>query len=195
MVPPPESVLSNMRDFDDPFSTAGDMKYHLQNLLDSKEKQLQQAGSLGQRVLAQQMELEERIRQLQVLEGDKGEDDEIDLGARERYRELAETIIGWDTENAQLSSAFGGGSKVRTTCDIAHNMGFWIYVLFYSAFLTVVLIRRICLLGICPVRNQNGQRFLLAHPLHSPDVQRMRLIVLMMSVSSKFFSSITSPSI
>jgi hypothetical protein len=169
-----------MRDFDDPFSTAGDMKYHLQNLLDSKEKQLQQAGSLGQRVLAQQMELEERIRQLQVLEADKGEDDEIDLGARERYRELAETILSWDTENAQLSSAFGGGSKVR--CDVAHNMGFWMF--YYSAFLTAVLIRPTCHLATCPVRNQTGQRFLLAHPLHSPDVQRMRPIVLMMSVSS-----------
>ncbi|KAF8815724.1 hypothetical protein BYT27DRAFT_7079180 [Phlegmacium glaucopus] len=111
MGPLPESVLSHMGDFDDPFSTAGDMKYHLQNLLDSKEKQLQQAGSLGQRVLAQQMELEERIRQLQVLESDKGEDDEIDLEARERYRELAETILSWDSENAQLSSAFGGSSK------------------------------------------------------------------------------------
>ena len=180
-----------MRDFDDPFSTAGDMKYHLQNLLDSKEKQLQQAGSLGQRVLAQQMELEERIRQLQVLEADKGEDDEIDLGARERYRELAETILTWDTENAQLSSAFGGSSKVRTTCYIASHMGFWMF--YYSAFLTAVLIRLTCHLAICPVRNQNEQRFLLAHPLHSPDVQKMRLIVLMMSVS--FSSSITSPSI
>jgi hypothetical protein len=111
MVPPPESALSHMRDFDDPFSTAGDMKYHLQNLLDSKEKQLQQAGSLGQRVLAQQMELEERIRQLQILEVDKGEDDEIDLGARERYHELAETILAWDSE------------KVRTTRDIAIQCG------------------------------------------------------------------------
>ena len=112
-----------MRDFDDPFSTAGDMKYHLQNLLDSKEKQLQQAGSLGQRVLAQQMELEERIRQLQILEADKGEDDEIDLGARERYRELAETILTWDSENALLSSVFGGSSKVRTTRDISIQCG------------------------------------------------------------------------
>lgn len=108
-----------MRDFDDPFSTAGDMKYRLQNLLDSKERQLQQAGSLGQRVLAQQMELEERIRQLQLLEADKGEDDEIDLAARERYQELAETIVAWDSENAQLSSAFGGISNVRTVCNIA----------------------------------------------------------------------------
>jgi hypothetical protein len=95
-----------------PFSSAGDMKFYLQSLLDSKEKQLQQAGTLGQRVLAQQMELEERIRQLQDIEADKSEDDEIDEQARIRYRELADTLVSWDSENAQLSSAFGS-SKVR----------------------------------------------------------------------------------
>lgn len=107
-------ILPSMPDFsahNSSLSSAGDLKFQLQNLLDSKEKQLQQAGTLGQRVLAQQMELEERIRQLQELEADKGEDDEIDFEARERYQELAETIMAWDSENAQLSSAFGG-SKV-----------------------------------------------------------------------------------
>jgi vacuolar-type H+-ATPase subunit I/STV1 len=92
------------------------MKTHLQNLLDSKEKQLQQAGSLGQRVLAQQMELEERIRQLQeVIEEGKGEDDDeerLDEETRERYRQLADTLLAWDEENARLSSAFGSGAKV-----------------------------------------------------------------------------------
>ncbi|KAJ7064963.1 hypothetical protein C8F01DRAFT_1128938 [Mycena amicta] len=90
-----------------PFSSAADMKYHLQALLDAKEKQLQQAGTLGQRVLAQQMELEERIRQLQELDGDKLDDDQVDDEERERYRELAETLRGWDAENADLSSGFG----------------------------------------------------------------------------------------
>jgi hypothetical protein len=99
-----------MPDFSAHSSSAGDMRFHLQNLLDSKEKQLQQAGTLGQRVLAQQMELEERIRQLQEADADKGEDDELDAEATGRYRELAETIRTWDAENAQLSSAFG--SKV-----------------------------------------------------------------------------------
>ncbi|KAF8955357.1 hypothetical protein BDZ97DRAFT_1643748, partial [Flammula alnicola] len=87
-------------------SIAGNMKPHLQNLLENKEKQLQQAGSLGQQILAQQMELEECIRQLQDLEADKGDDDEIDHDARERYRELADAIMAWDSENAQLSNAF-----------------------------------------------------------------------------------------
>jgi len=98
------------------FSTAGDIKSHLQHLLDSKEKQLQQAGSLGQRVLAQQMELEERIRQIQeVIEEGRGEEDEeqrLDEETRERYRQLADTLLAWDEENAKLSSAFGSGSKV-----------------------------------------------------------------------------------
>ncbi|KAF8162432.1 hypothetical protein K438DRAFT_1775872 [Mycena galopus ATCC 62051] len=90
-----------------PFSSAGDMKYHLQYLLDSKEKQLQQAGTLGQRVLAQQMELEERIRQLQEFDADKLDDEQVDDDARDRYSELAETLMSWDKENAELSSAFG----------------------------------------------------------------------------------------
>jgi hypothetical protein len=108
-------VLPHMPDFSaqsSPFSSAGDMKFQLQTLLDNKEKQLQQAGTLGQRVLAQQMELEERIRQLQEIEAEKSDDDDIDEQARERYRELADTLISWDTENAQLSSAFGN-SKVH----------------------------------------------------------------------------------
>lgn len=108
-------VLPPMPDFssNDPFSTSGYMKLHLQGLLDSKEKQLQQAGSFGQRVLAQQIELEERIRQIQDLETDKGEDEEVDNEARERYQELADTLLAWDEENAQLSSTFGSNVKVR----------------------------------------------------------------------------------
>jgi hypothetical protein len=100
---------------DDPFhaTTAADLNFYLQGLLDKKEKQLQQAGNLGQRVLAQQMELEERIRQIQESVMDKPDDEEIDHAARSKYQELSEAILGWDTENAQLSSAFGSSSKVR----------------------------------------------------------------------------------
>ena len=96
-------------------STANDMKTHLQHLLDSKEKQLQQVGSLGQRVLAQQMELEERVRQIQeVIEEDRGEggEEQLDEETRDRYRQLADTLLAWNDENAKLSSAFGSGSKV-----------------------------------------------------------------------------------
>lgn len=83
-----------------------DMKLYLQTLLASKEKQLQQAGALGQRVLAQQMELEERISKLQEIEADKLGDEAMNNETRQRFRELADTVSSWNSENAQLSSAF-----------------------------------------------------------------------------------------
>ncbi|KAG6873178.1 hypothetical protein C0995_001788 [Termitomyces sp. Mi166 len=107
-------VLPPMPDFSVPsipFSSAGDMKFHLQTILDNKEKQLQQAATLGQRVLAQRVELEERIRQLQELEAEKADDDVVDTTARERYHELADTMLAWDGENAQLSTAFGSSKR------------------------------------------------------------------------------------
>lgn len=95
-------TLSSIADHSSFHDSNGDMRELLQNLLDSKEKQLQQAGELGQQLLAQRVELEERIRQLQELdlEGDGGDD------LRDHYRELADTIKGWDAENEQLSSIF-----------------------------------------------------------------------------------------
>lgn len=90
-------------------ATSDDMRFYLQNLLDGKEKQLQDAGTLGQQLLAQRMELEERIRQLQEFDLDvSGDDDDDDDDAviRERYRDLAETIKAWDSENEALTSNF-----------------------------------------------------------------------------------------
>ena len=92
-------------------ATSDDMRFYLQTLLDGKEKQLQQAGTLGQQLLAQRMELEERIKQMQELELDSsGSDDGLDVSVRDKYRELADAITAWDTENEQLTSVFG--SKV-----------------------------------------------------------------------------------
>ena len=107
---PTHTHHSKMSDFLSHSSNTGDMRHYLQTLLDTKEKQLQQAGALGQRVLAQQVELEERVRQLQEIDADKGEDVEIDADMRERYRQLAESVSTWEAENVQLSSALG--SKV-----------------------------------------------------------------------------------
>jgi hypothetical protein len=81
------------------FSLTGNMEFHLQNLLDKKGRQLEQAATLGQRVLAQQLELEERIRQLQETE---------DLQSKaEKSHELTETVTTWDHENEKLFKAFG----------------------------------------------------------------------------------------
>lgn len=90
-----------------PLASAGSMRSYLQNLLDTKEKQLQQAGTLGQRVLAQQMELEERVRQLQDIDSERTEEEEVSVDTRQRYRDLANTLKSWDEENLTLSSTFG----------------------------------------------------------------------------------------
>ena len=84
-------------------TTSGDLRFFLQSLLDDKEKQLQQAGTLGQQLLAKRMELEERIRMLQDMELDSGEGADM----RDKYRELVDTIRAWDAENEQLSNLFG----------------------------------------------------------------------------------------
>ena len=92
----------------DALASSGNMRQHLQFLLESKEKQLQQAGTLGQRVLAQQVELEERIRQLQEIDVEKAEYEDLSAEMRLRYRDLTNTLKSWEEENMQLSSAFGG---------------------------------------------------------------------------------------
>ena len=90
------------------------MRLQLQTLLDDKEKQLQLTGTLGQRFLQQQMELEERINQLSEYENAhlKGARvDEANSEMRVKLQELAETMQHWEVENEQIWSGFG--SKVR----------------------------------------------------------------------------------
>ena len=85
---------------------SGDVRFLLQSLLDEKEKQLQQAGTLGQQLLAQRMELDDRVRMLlEMLDSGDGDD------VREKLGELEETVKSWDAENEQLSGPLG--SKVR----------------------------------------------------------------------------------
>lgn len=88
---------------------AGQMRLKLQALLDEKEKQLQQAGTLGQRILAQQVELEERINQISELDnGASGlPDDKIESEMRSKLDDLAATMHNWASENEALWSGFG----------------------------------------------------------------------------------------
>jgi hypothetical protein len=91
-------------------SSPHDMRQNLQNLLDGKEKQLQQAATLGERLLAQRVELEERVRLLQETDVDKS--DEITADMRERYRELADTVRAWEFGNVQLTSTFTSSVRI-----------------------------------------------------------------------------------
>ena len=101
-------------------SSPHDMRQHLQNLLDGKEKQLQQAAALGERLLAQRVELEGRVRLLQEIDADKS--DEITADMRERYRELADTVRTWEFGNVQLTSTFTSSVRIlvlRTVSPLA----------------------------------------------------------------------------
>ncbi len=97
---------------------AGQMRQKLQALLDDKERQLQKAEALGQRILAQQMELEERINQITELDEQQqqqdGENGADDSEMRSQLDELAQTMHGWATENEGLWT--GAVTKVIYPC-------------------------------------------------------------------------------
>lgn len=92
-----------------------DVRARLQTLLDQKEQELQSAGSLGQRILAQQMELEERINQISELESGRTglKDDEIESEMRAKLNDLADTMHSWQHENQQLWSGYGPKVSIR----------------------------------------------------------------------------------
>ena len=82
------------------------LRERLQLLLDDKEKQLQLAGTLGQRILAQQMELEDRINQLPLsgstLVHPEYPQQQEDI--RDKLKELQGVLSSWEDENATFFS-------------------------------------------------------------------------------------------
>jgi hypothetical protein len=119
-------------------SSSTDMRQQLQSLLDSKEKQLQQAAALGERLLAQRVELEERVRLLQEVDADKS--DEITADMRERYRELAEAVRTWDFGNVQLTAAF-----TSSVC-----------ILFLHSFFLLVEMSAVCFAFLRPLSSSSS---------------------------------------
>ncbi|KAF8492517.1 hypothetical protein JB92DRAFT_3002848 [Gautieria morchelliformis] len=88
----------------------GDLRIQLQALLDDKEKQLSLVGTLGQRFLAQQMELEERISQLNDLEAAKTsatDDQALETEIRDKLGELKHTMNSWESENQDMFGVLG----------------------------------------------------------------------------------------
>jgi hypothetical protein len=82
------------------------LRERLQLLLDDKEKQLQLAGTLGQRILAQQMELEDRINQLPLSSSSllNPEDTQQQEDIRDKLKELQGVLTTWEDENASFFS-------------------------------------------------------------------------------------------
>jgi len=94
--------------------TPGNLRVQLQALLDDKEKQLKLAGALGQRVLAQQVELEERITQLNDLETEKAtasDEEVVESKIRDKLRELRDTMNSWESENQDIFDVIGNKAR------------------------------------------------------------------------------------
>jgi hypothetical protein len=66
-------------------------------------------GTMGQQILSQQAELEERIRALEQAEIEDG--DGIGEGTRSRLMELEQAMKGWESQNDEIMRELGG--KVR----------------------------------------------------------------------------------
>lgn len=113
-----------------PTPSPAELRAHLQSLLDDKDRQLVQVGVIGQRVIAQQMELQERVKKLETmtvgLEGEGFDEEDVYGGiapnqagrgkrragssaaqlrgdALNSFRELAETIVQWEEETKMLT--------------------------------------------------------------------------------------------
>lgn len=106
-------------------SGPGTLRIQLQALLDDKERQLKLAGTLGQRVLAQQVELEERISQLNDLEAVKpnaSDEEAVELDIREKLRELRDTMNVWETENQEIFDFLGNKvSNISLLCQLLYG--------------------------------------------------------------------------
>jgi len=99
-------------DPDDPSNDfPGSLREQLKSLVENKEKQLVLVGTLGQRFLTQQVELEERIQQ---MDDDAAADDSRTDGLRAKLADLASTMKSWESENQQMwATALSIGAQVR----------------------------------------------------------------------------------
>jgi hypothetical protein len=166
------------------------MRQHLQNLLDGKEKQLQQAAALGESLLAQRVELEGRVRLLQEADADKS--DEITADMRERYRELADTVRAWEFGNVQLTSTFTSSVRIlvlRTVCPLADIFAirFAFLGLFWSCASTSIA-------AIDPLLSRSRIPMVHSHPnllsstrLHEMSLndQSLHLVLLLLSLAER----------
>lgn len=96
--------------------TADALRSHLSSLLEQKSSQLQMLGTMGQEILRQQQELEERIRD---FEGEGIEGDAIAEETKEKLRELDEAMKAWENQNEDMMRELGGKVRLCLLCDTA----------------------------------------------------------------------------
>ena len=79
------------------------LRSHLQNLLEQKSTQLQTLGTMGQEILKQQQELEERIRDFE-----EDDDEEVGQGTKTKLKELDDAMRMWESQNEDKMRELGG---------------------------------------------------------------------------------------
>lgn len=87
------------------------MSAQLAKILDDKESELQLAGSLGQRILQQRVELEERINVLSEYEhrsGSRTPEPGGDPEVTRKFQDLQDVLQSWDRENQETLGGFNG---------------------------------------------------------------------------------------
>ncbi|KAG8980711.1 hypothetical protein FRB93_009043 [Tulasnella sp. JGI-2019a] len=87
------------------------MNAQLAKILDDKENELVLAGNLGQRILAQRVELEERINALAEHEhrsGSRTPEPGGDPEVAKKFQELQDILQSWDKENQETLGGFNG---------------------------------------------------------------------------------------
>jgi hypothetical protein len=86
-----------------PDITGNMLRSHLQNLLEQKSTQLQTLGTMGQEILKQQQELEERIRDFE-----EDDDEEVGQGTKTKLKELDDAMRMWESQNEDMMRELGG---------------------------------------------------------------------------------------
>jgi flagellar biosynthesis/type III secretory pathway chaperone len=80
------------------------LRNHLQSLMEQKSTQLQTLGTMGQEILKQQQELEERIRSFEEEE----QDDHVGEGTKTKLRDLDDAMRMWESQNEDMMRELGG---------------------------------------------------------------------------------------
>lgn len=81
------------------------LRQHLSSLLDQKSSQLQMLGTMGQEILKQQQELEERI---QAFEDEDEGDEEVGEETKSKLKDLDDAMRGWEHQNEGMMRELGG---------------------------------------------------------------------------------------
>ena len=86
------------------------LRQHLSSLLEQKTSQLQMLGTMGQEILKQQQELEERIK---GFDEDDDVDEDVGEATKFKLRELDDAMKQWETQNEDMMRELGGKVSCR----------------------------------------------------------------------------------